>query len=1107
MLNIHSIQSRLVFYLLAVIGGVFLFQALYLSPRIKENATQNAREVQEAAVTQIAEGLDATFQYALSELEAMAALPDIRSLDRERMDRAIHVLNASKRFFNYYFVMDREGRWLSYVNRPELVGQSIPRENMDWVDRTFSENRTIFMDVVQARTGSLVSGFSTPVRGDDGQPVALLRGVILVSEENVLLRFIRNVKVGKSGFAFLLSSNGQLLAHPEKSLQVQRPEQPRPQDRALAKAALRGESGSTMLSEEGHPWMVAYHPVFTTGWAVVVKQSMEDILAAARREARLNSLILVASFFLGLLVAVFVVKTSLRPLAALVRQIRAGRVDTTDKVYPKDEIGQLARQYDEVYTSLFASRERLQQSEAKFRTLFNSASDGLVILDLKGRILEVNQVACEQWGYTREEVLRMAVADLDAQEHRDQIEERIQGVLEKGQLIFETAHVTKDGTTIPLEVSARHIEFEGQPSLLCILRNLTERKEAERALRESEEKYRLLVEKQQDLVVKVDLQGRFLFVSPSYCDMFDMQEEELLGKSFMPLVHEEDRESTEKAMEALFHPPHTAYMEQRARTRHGWRWLAWADTAILDDQGQVTAIHGVGRDITDQKRIEQALRWEKERFQVLVEASPFGVVLSDDHSVVQYVNPRFTELFGYDLEDIPTTDAWFRLAYPDPAFRSRVLSIWQQDISSDRRNRTSQRVFAVRCKDGSSKEVHFRLVHLQSGGLLVFLEDITQQKRLEKQFFQAQKMEAVGTLAEGIAHDFNNLLMGIQGRISLILSSQELPPSHREHLQGVEEYVRSASDLTRQLLGIAQGGKHEVRPIDLNGLVKKSADMFGRTRKEIRLHQKLAEYPLRVEVDPGQIEQVLLNLYVNAWQAMPAGGDLFLETRAVRLDEREVEPYGLDPGDYVLISVTDTGVGMEKRVQERIFDPFFTTKGMGRGTGLGLASAYGIIKNHSGFIRVYSEKGQGTTFYIYLPATAKAVQEEPSKETGVRRGKGRVLLVDDEKMILDVGSQMLESLGYEVITASGGNAAVQMYQERLGEIDLVILDLIMPDLHGGETFDRLKAIHPGVRVLLSSGYSINGKATEILNRGCLGFLQKPFDLEELSRRIAEAIKD
>jgi len=1107
MLNIHSVQSRLIFCLLAVMGGVFLLQTLYLSPRIKENTLKNAREIQETAVNQIAEGLDATFQSALSELKAMAALPDIRSLDRERMDRTLRVLNISNRFFNYYFVMDREGRWLAYPTRPDLVGQSIPGENMDWVHRSFSENRTIFMDVVKARTGPLVSGFSTPVQGDDGQPIALLRGVILVSEENALLRFIRDAKVGMGGFLFLLSSNGQVLAHPDKALFGHRLEVLCPPDQASARAALRGESGITTLSDKGYPWMVAYRPIPTTGWAVFVKQPMEDILAAARREARLNSLILVASFFLGLLVAVFVVKTSLRPLSALVRQIRDGRVDTTDKVYPKDEIGQLARQYDELYASLFASREQLKQSETKFRTLFNNASDGLVIHDLKGRILEANPLACEQRGYTREELLRMTVADLDAQEHRDRIKDRIQGIQEKGHLLFETAHVTKDGKTIPVEVSARYIEFEGRPAILAILRDLTERKEAERALLESEEKYRLLVEMQQDLVVKVDLQGRFLFVSPSYCDMFGMREEELLGKQFMALVHEGDRESTEKAMEALYHPPHTAYMEQRAQTRHGWRWVAWADTAILDDQGQVTAIHGVGRDITDQKRIEQALRWEKERFQVLVEASPFGVILSDDHSAVQYVNPRFTELFGYDLEDIPTSNAWFRLAYPDPAYRSRVISIWKQDISPDSRNQTGQRVFAVRCKDGSSKEVHFRLVHLQSGGLLVFLEDITQQKRLEKQFYQAQKMEAVGTLAGGIAHDFNNLLMGIQGRISLVLSSQDLAPSHREHLHGVEEYVGSASDLTQQLLGVAQGGKYELRPVDLNSLVKKSADMFARTTKEIRLYQKLEEKPLLVEVDPGQIEQVLLNLYVNAWQAMPAGGDLYLETRAVRLEESDVEPYELKPGDYVQISVTDTGVGMEKSVQERIFDPFFTTKGMGRGTGLGLASAYGIIKNHSGYIRVYSEKGHGTTFHICLPTTPKAVCETPAKETRMRRGSGRILLVDDEKMILEVGSQLLERLGYEVITASGGKAAVEIYQERSGEIDLVILDVVMPDMSGGETFDRLKEIHPGVRVLLASGYSINGKASEILNRGCRGFIQKPFSLEELSNKTAEILKD
>ena len=262
-----------------------------------------------------------------------------------------------------------------------------------------------------------------------------------------------------------------------------------------------------------------------------------------------------------------------------------------------------------------------------------------------------------------------------------------------------------------------------------------------------------------------------------------------------------------------------------------------------------------------------------------------------------------------------------------------------------------------------------------------------------------------------------------------------------------------------------------------------------------------------VEVDKGQIKQMLLNLYVNAWQAMPYGGDLFIQTENVMLDEKFNIPFTVTPGRYIKISVVDTGLGMDAATRERIFDPFFTTKNEVKGSGLGLASVYGIIKNHRGFIDVHSEKGEGTTFYIYLPAyTIRIPKEEPElKQKEIQSGEGTILLVDDEEMILTVAQKMLEKLGYQVLTARSGQEAIDLYEKKGEEIDLVILDMIMPGMGGGKTFDRLKKIDRNVKILLSSGYSINGQAHEILNRGCRGFIQKPFDLEEFSLKVREVL--
>jgi CheY-like chemotaxis protein len=328
---------------------------------------------------------------------------------------------------------------------------------------------------------------------------------------------------------------------------------------------------------------------------------------------------------------------------------------------------------------------------------------------------------------------------------------------------------------------------------------------------------------------------------------------------------------------------------------------------------------------------------------------------------------------------------------------------------------------------------------------------------------------------------------------------------HYEHLAGIEEYVQSASQLTKQLLGFARGGKYQVRPTNLNKLVAESASLFGRTKKEILIHSKLQEDLWTVESDQAQIKQVLLNLYVNAWQAMPSGGTLYLQTANVSLDDNVAGASGVKAGRYVRISVTDTGVGMSEATQRRIFDPFFTTKDRGRGTGLGLASAYGIVSNHGGFFDVSSEQGKGSLFQIYLPAAEREIAPEKQVRAEPLLGKGTVLLVDDERMILDVGQRMLQALGYDVLIARNGEEAIDTYKRQRESIQLVVLDLVMPGMGGGEVYDQLRELDPDSKILLASGYSIDGQAKEILARGCNGFIQKPFDLGDLSHALRNTV--
>jgi nitrogen-specific signal transduction histidine kinase len=384
---------------------------------------------------------------------------------------------------------------------------------------------------------------------------------------------------------------------------------------------------------------------------------------------------------------------------------------------------------------------------------------------------------------------------------------------------------------------------------------------------------------------------------------------------------------------------------------------------------------------------------------------------------------------------------------------------------------------------------------------------MTFRKILETQLLQAKKIEALGNLSGGIAHDFNNLLMGIQGIISLVLFKMEPNNPFLDQLKMIEQYVQDGAGLTRQLLTFVKGGAMEIQPTDVNALIQKQSQLFGRTRKAIQITETLAPNLLPIEADASQIEQVLLNIYVNAGHAMPDGGELHIRTENILISEKSVLTHSsnLAAGHYVKIIVSDTGIGMDDATQQRIFDPFFTTKQIGKGSGLGLYSAYGIIKNHCGHIQVTSTRKKGTTFTIYLPATERRVCQPVS--TSPRRiiGRETVLLVDDEEKIRNVCRESLKLLGYTVVTADSGERAIDIFKEMADTIDVVVLDMIMPGLSGKDTYRQLKQIKSDVRVLIASGYSIDVQEGDFHGDGCSLMIQKPFKIDQLSMKIQELV--
>jgi two-component system, cell cycle sensor histidine kinase and response regulator CckA len=526
------------------------------------------------------------------------------------------------------------------------------------------------------------------------------------------------------------------------------------------------------------------------------------------------------------------------------------------------------------------------------------------------------------------------------------------------------------------------------------------------------------------------------------------------------------------------------------------------EKSITDEKRNILGVENVGQDMAAPKHIEGAL-WKNEKtFRFLFDLSPQAIALTEiETGRLVNVNDTFCELTKYTKEEVvglTTIGAGFY----DEEDRIRFMKELQ------RSGEVNGLEMEFKAKDGSILNALMFSKVIRSAEmpfiLTVFL-NMTEQKQLKEQLEQAQKMESIGTLAGGIAHNFNNLLMGIQGRTSLMFLDTDFDHPHFEYLKEIECYIMSAKHLTRQLLDIDRNEKYEVKPTNMNEIIDHSSEMFGKTQKKVIIRKSYQSDIWTVEVDRPQIEQVLLNLYVNAWQAMSGSGKLYLQTQNVTLNEDDVKSHDVEPGKYVKISVADTGVGIDDGIRHKIFDPFFTTKEVNRGTGLGLASVSSIIKGHGGIINVHSKKGKGATFNIFLPASDKKLVKTEDFSLNALKGAETVLLIDDEDMILYVGRDLLEKLGYKVLTANSSKATIKIYKKFWKEIDIVIMDIVMPKTGGEELYDKLKKINPEIKVLLSSGYDFNGLAGKILSCGCNGFLRKPYNIKTLSQEIRKIL--
>lgn len=496
-----------------------------------------------------------------------------------------------------------------------------------------------------------------------------------------------------------------------------------------------------------------------------------------------------------------------------------------------------------------------------------------------------------------------------------------------------------------------------------------------------------------------------------------------------------------------------------------------------------------------------------ERYTDLYEFAPVGYLTLGRDGAIRQVNLTGTRLLGQTR--LRLVGSQLR-----PLLTPKSRANFECFIEKLFENRTRQACEVMVCPQGASPLTLELTGTVLCDGLecRVVATDVTERKqaereqeRLRAQLAQSQRLEAIGTFAAGIAHDFNNILGGILAGLSVLELESSGDNAHQQDIQEMEALAKRGADLTKQLLGFACRGKYDVRPVDLARVISDTSTMFGRMHKDITVEIVLAPELRAVLMDYSQLELVLLNLFTNSGQAMPEGGRLNVFAENVELDNEDVALHDTEPGHFVKLVVTDTGVGMSPATKEHIFEPFFTTKETGQGAGLGLASVYGIVKNHAGFVTVRSELGQGTAFTLFLPATHRVATYVTVPPSSVRRGTGTILVVDDEIQLVRVYARLLRAIGYEVLTAASGKQAIEILRQQGCRISLVILDMIMPDMSGRQTFEAIQEIVPGTKVLLATGFSLEGQAQEIMAHGCSGIIKKPFDAATLSAKVQEIL--
>ncbi|MDZ4259862.1 MAG: PAS domain S-box protein [Gemmatimonadales bacterium] len=757
-------------------------------------------------------------------------------------------------------------------------------------------------------------------------------------------------------------------------------------------------------------------------------------------------------------------------------------------------------------TELQRSRDAL----LLFRALLDQTNDGIEVIDPEtGRFLDVNEQECRLHGFSREEFLAFSIQDIDPTVSDWTPESIRRQMAEHKHLVFESQRRRKNGSVFPVEVSLSWIHLD-RDYQLAVVRDNTERKKTESALRHSQADYAALIDSVEGIVWEADSESfRFSFVS--------QQAERLLGYPvgkwleeptfWQDHIHPDDRAAAVGFCTTAVREGRDHEFEYRMIAADGGAVWLRDIVSLVTREDQPTRLRGLMVDVTAARTAQDALRASEARFRTAVTAMVEGLVLTGTRGVIEFANDAFCRTLGRSRAEVEGHPAAEFAATPeDAALLESKLGVRAAAVP-DRYEvgfRTARgTIVPTTISGGPLFDAYGRIT-----GSVAVIADTTEQREIEGRLRQAQKMEAVGRLAGGVAHDFNNILTAVINYADLLLASPVPPPGWREDLAEIRTAGGRAADLTRQLLAFSRQTILQPRVFEVNRTLAGVERMLRRLiGEDVELVIDLDPEAGCILADPGQIEQVVVNLAVNARDAMPGGGRITMRTAATEMEAAVTAEYSIvGPGPYVLIAVSDTGLGMDEATQARIFEPFFTTKELGKGTGLGLATVYGIVKQAQGYINVASSPGQGTTFEVYLPrAEGRPVGERPRAPVGREGGSARILLVEDDAGVRKVTRELLDRHGYEVLSVDGPTAAIAAVEQCGGRIDLMVTDIVMPEMNGRDLADRITRDWPGIKVLYMSGYS--GERTG--GHGDLepghNFLPKPFTIDELLATVRSVL--